>query len=87
MKSDIQKYVTDHFPLKDQQQVFFLMEELSNKSWNVGTDQLLRSLLFLSKGDIGKLNDLLPIEDPRDIILLAEQEAGNPGHYFINSFN
>lgn len=56
---------------------------------NVGADQLARSILILSDGNISELNRIFSThfsEDPRDIIMEAEIKVGNPGLYFINPF-
>lgn len=55
---------------------------------NVGKDQLARSILTISGGDLTKLKSLLTLnDDPRDIIMTAESLSGNPGHYFMPTFD
>jgi hypothetical protein len=53
-----------------------------------GTEQFIRSLIFLANGNFDQLRSLrLSIDDPRDLIMRDEEAAGNPGHYFIIPFS
>lgn len=63
---------------------------LEKKIFNsiVGSDQLARSLVYLSKGDINTLkNEVKSMDDPRDMILYAEEQAGHPEHFFGVTFD
>lgn len=82
----LDKVKEDYFDLEHQKVVSNFVIELYNTNWNVGHDQLCRSILFLLEGEIENLSRFSSIEDPRDVIMEAEKKAGNPGHYFINSF-
>jgi len=53
-------------------------------SLNVGPEQLSRSILILSDGDIEEVKEIIAKNfygDPRDVIMMAEAELDNPGHY------
>ena len=75
--------------LKDNQEVKKLIQRLWTTTLNVGEDQLARSILTISGGDIQKLKDFIKdfYGDPRDVIMAAERQLGNPGHYFIPTFD
>lgn len=62
------------------------IEKIYSQRWNVGNDQLCRSILFLMDGKSSKMADFENIDDPRDIIMEAERKAGNPNHYFLKPF-
>ncbi|MBL7816977.1 MAG: hypothetical protein JNL70_18280 [Saprospiraceae bacterium] len=54
----------------------------------VGSAQFVRSLIFLSKGDLNFLkNYILKNHDPREVVMEAENAAGNLGHWFGISFD
>ncbi len=54
----------------------------------VGSAQFVRSLIFLSKGDLNFLkNYIVEMDDPRDVVTEAENAAGNPDHWFCISFD
>lgn len=67
--------------------VLKIIHELFDKNWGVGHDQLARSLLVLSDGNLIELETAISSTDPRDIIMIAEVRSGNPGHYFIPTFD
>lgn len=70
----------------DRKEANNLLTDIFNRNWNVGSDQLTRSLLVLSEGKISLLKMELNFDDPRDVIMKAEEHEGNPQHYFINPF-
>ncbi|MCW3105458.1 MAG: hypothetical protein JWO09_3898 [Bacteroidetes bacterium] len=73
----------------DQQEVKKLLSGLFTASLNVGAAQLSRSILTLSGGQLKEIQNIIGeklLGDPRDIIMMAEKKAGNPGHYFIPPF-
>lgn len=62
-----------------------LILSLWQTSLNVGPDQLARSILIISDGELSKIQEIFSsnfYEDPRDVIMEAETKAGNPKHYF-----
>ena len=70
------------------------IKNLINSLWsadlNVGADQLARSILVLSDGNVQKIEDIFLHDfygDPRDVIINAEKKIGNPGHFFTDSFD
>lgn len=58
------------------------IEEIYNTNWNVGQNQLARSLLYLSKGSLEKFNSFFPIIDPRDIVMEADLIQDSKENYF-----
>jgi hypothetical protein len=75
--------------LKERETVKQLMSDLWSKPLNVGPDQLTRSILILSEGRISEVEKIFHsnfYDDPRDVIMMAEQKSGNPGHYFVDRF-
>lgn len=50
--------------------------------------QASRALIYLAEGDLIKLRDLGDYRiDPRDLIVMADEKAGNPKHYFSKPFD
>lgn len=87
---DIERKIDQLFiDLKDNQEVKKLILSLWTTTLNVGEDQLARSTLTISAGDIQKLKDAIKdfYGDPRDVIMRAERLLGNPGHYFKPTFD
>ena len=73
----------------DREKVTELLKSLWTASLNVGADQLARSILTLSNGQLLEIESIFLTHffgDPRDIIMQAENKIGNPGHYFIQPF-
>ena len=88
LPADIVEKIRLDFP--DLEQRNFVEQELIKlfkRRLNVGSDQLSRSILFLAKGDIVKFKELLDFDDPRDVLMEAEKQNGNPGHFFKEPFN
>ncbi len=55
---------------------------------NVGSHQYVRAILTLAKGNYAEFVRLAGVpDDPRDIIMAAEAQLGNPEHYFIPPFD
>jgi len=88
---DIEEKINQLFLLSEEnQEVKVLVQNLWSIYLGVGADQLARSILVLSEGNISKLRDIFLQEfygDPRDVIMMAEYKVGNPGHYFIPTFD
>lgn len=78
---DIEVFIRDMFPDVSHCEVYQILNPIMQVDWNVGTEQLIRSLLFLSEGDIARLKALTNFKDPRDIIMQAEEKRGYPGDY------
>lgn len=53
------------------------------KSW---TDNVIRAAVYLAKGDRVQLLDWLATDDSRTILIQAELQSGNYGHYFNLTF-
>lgn len=76
--------------LSDRQYVKNLMLGLWDISLNVGADQMARSIIFLAEGNVSMVKDIFEREfygDPRDVIMMAEKKSGNPGHFFMITFD
>jgi len=58
------------------------LEVIFQRQWNVGSAQLVRSVLYLIQGDVIKVNDYKTILDPRDIISEAEHKSNGKYNYF-----
>jgi hypothetical protein len=63
-----------------------ILRNLFAEFYNVGSiPQAIRSIVYLSGDDLSKIRSMcIPYlkDDPRDIIMDAEEAAGNPGHWF-----
>jgi hypothetical protein len=87
LPKDIKSKIDKNYSNQSQKDVIIeFIEKIYSQRWNVGNDQLCRSILFLMNGKSSKMADFENIEDPRDIIMEAEREAGNPNHYFLKPF-
>lgn len=87
LPEDISKKIDEYFvSANDKREAIKLLNDVFNKNWNVGSDQLTRSLLVLSEGKIDLLKIELNFDDPRDVIMKAEKHEGDPKHYFIRPF-
>lgn len=90
LPSDIENKILQLFNNSiEQQEVKDLMQELKDIPLNVSPEQLARSILTISEGDIKKIRSIFQQDfygDPRDIIMEAERKLGNPKHYFIPPF-
>ncbi len=91
LPTDIERRIDQLFiDLTDNQEVKKIILSLWTKTLNVGEDQLARSILTISEGDLQKLKSIYKQNfygDPRDVIMTAERLLGNPGHYFIPTFD
>jgi hypothetical protein len=85
---DIELYINKVFIAPEsRREVYKILEPILTVDWNVGADQLVRSLLYLSDGSLETLKGLANFEDPRDVIMRAESKSGNTGDYFTSPFN
>ena len=91
LPSDIQDRINQLFPLMaERQEAERLLLSLWTRRLNVGSDQLARSILVLSDGDISVIQQIFNSNftgDPRDVIVSAEYKKGNLGNYFADPFN
>lgn len=90
LPKDIINRIHQEFPIDDIVEVEQILNQIYTQSWNVRSDQLCRSILYLSSGSLKKMKEeLLPMLDtePRDVIFEAEYKAGGPGHYFSIPFS
>ena len=79
------------FKESEREEAIRILETLNKELSNIGDMyQANRGLVFLSEGSLDKLkNYIFPPSDfePRDIIIEAEEKAGNPGHWFSIPFD
>ena len=90
LPKDIENKIDRIFAVTERAEIKRLLLDLWSRNLNVGADQLARSILYLSDGNLDKLRTIFEKEfygDPRDVIMMAEEKAGNPKHYFIISFD
>lgn len=87
---DIKNRLDKLFPVaSDRQEVERLLLSLWATSLNVGEEQLARSILVLSDGNVSEVQNIFNsgfMGDPREVIMSAEAKVDNPGHYFIDPF-
>lgn len=82
---DVVRKINIYFPKeKENQMVKEKLEIIYKKDWNVGSDQLVRSILFLIRNESLLINQYEFISDPRDIIMKAENESKGIYNYFID---
>lgn len=80
---DIIDFIVDKFPVPSCHYAISLCSVLFALRKDIGyTEEVIRSALFLSDGDIAILKREFDSGDYRDILLAAEQKSGNFGHYF-----
>ena len=75
------KSATDFQVCEDVAYIELELLKLWELSLNVGPDQLARSILILSAGDISIFREIFETDfygDPRDVITRAESKLGNP---------
>jgi hypothetical protein len=91
LPNDIEDKINQLFlNLSENQKIKDLLHSLWSTSLNVGPDQLARSILVLSEGNLNKVQEIFMQDffcDPRDVIMMAESKLGNPRHYFIPTFD
>ncbi|NME72950.1 hypothetical protein [Flammeovirga aprica] len=88
---DIKKKVLQDYNYSDGKKVIYIFEQLYSENINTKIIiQVIRSVLFLADGDFDVIkeycNPSLQV-DPRDIVMEAEEMAGNPGHWFSITFD
>jgi hypothetical protein len=68
----------------DLQEVVTALSQLYERPLNVGAEQLARSVLVVTDGDLDAFRTLIRDlgGDPRDVIVEAEGKLNNPGHAF-----
>ncbi len=90
LPSDIEKKIDQLFQTaEERQEVKEILLELWELRLNVGTDQLARSLLVLSNGQLPEIKKIIAsgfTGDPRDVVMSAENKMGNPGHFNMEPF-
>ncbi len=85
--NDIQQMIAQIFPEDDKELVSAIIENYIIRDWAVYY-QAARSLIYMSGGNLKKLNEFIALgRDPRDQIMAGEEKAGNPGHFFKEGFD
>jgi len=87
---DILQKIEELFPnQEDRQLILKLVHEIQEDKWNVGSDQLIRSMLILSGPDKEKFQAIIDARfygDPRDVILRAMSVPGNTNDHGMTPF-
>ncbi|WP_421800047.1 hypothetical protein [Haliscomenobacter sp.] len=84
---DIIDFIVDKFPVPSCHYAISLCSVLFALRKDTGySEEVIRSALFISDGDIAILKREFDYGDYRDILLAAEQKSGNFGHYFRMPF-
>lgn len=91
LSKDIIEKIKNDYCETDKARIIEIFSKLALENPKVGVmPQALRGILYLADGDVEKLKIIcLPYlkYDHRDIIMEAEEKAGNPGHWFSIPFD
>lgn len=89
IQEEISLKIKEDFKLEEVEAVKKIIRNIIRYGSNTGVDQVLRSILYLSEGDLRKVKKYYEMycDDPRDVVGEAEQKAGNPGHWFSIPFD
>lgn len=91
LPDDILNKIDHDFDFEDVQDIKDLLTELYAHMHRDGPIiQAIRGMIFLANGDAWKIRTIcVPYlqREPRDIIVEAEEKAGNPGHWFNIPFD
>lgn len=74
---------------KDRQDVFNMLSEVLNDNFNVGKDQLIRSILIIADNNKSKIRSIIDSNyygDPRDVIMKAMGIEGNNNDHGLSPF-
>lgn len=81
---DIIRRVKRDFSLEEFAAVEKLLIGVQEDNINVGSAQLIRSILIIAKGDIHKIQEIIKSRyrgDPRDVIMAAMAVSGHTANY------
>ena len=87
---DLQNKIDELFSDDDiRQSISASLDELWDRSINVGTAQLARAIVFLSEGDQDKFLELRGnfMGDPRDLLVAANARLENSKYWFSEPFS
>jgi hypothetical protein len=91
LPEDITRKIRELFGEDSRDEVVQLLCSLwSAGPLTVGPDQLARSILVLSDGNIEQVRAIFESQfwqDPRDVVVAADEKLGRPGHYLTESFD
>lgn len=82
----INKIKRDFSNQKDQEKIIKELEKIYDKNWNVGSKQLVRSILFLIDSNTEKIENFLSIPDPRDVLSEANELSNGKYNFFNKEF-
>lgn len=68
----IQDKIRNEFVPDEQDKMMLVAQKVLEQTWNLPSQQLLDSLLYLAKGEMKNIDHYFPIYDPRDIVSLAK---------------
>ena len=66
----------------DADEIMGKIEAIYSEILNVGNEHLVRSLLFLSKGNKDVFMSYFPMADPRDVLMEVERSVEDKTRYF-----
>ncbi|MBP8238646.1 MAG: hypothetical protein KAX50_01700 [Saprospiraceae bacterium] len=72
LPNHIQETVVSTFPEQQQHMAMQLAGYILSQTWNVGSQQLLDSLFYLSEGNLNNVVRYFPLYDPRDVVEEAQ---------------
>lgn len=86
LPTDIIQKIESDYNDSEQKEVLNILESLYKDNAKVGSmEQAIRGLIYIANSNIKLIKEYcIPYlqYDPRDIIMEAEEKAGNPGHWF-----
>lgn len=87
LEPDIIRRIYKDIKEEDLKEALTILSKCNHYEGRVGRAQFVRSLLFLSNGDLSYLKKYISeMDDPRNVVLHAEQVAGNIDHWFGITF-
>lgn len=90
LPNDIKTHIDEQFPNpNEKQEVLGMMKDIGQNSFNVGKDQLIRSILIIAQNDKSKIKRIIDSDyygDPRDVIMEAMGVPGNNNDHGITPF-
>lgn len=72
----IEEIVRRDFTPENQAEVLSKIGEMQTRVWGVGSEQLIRGVLWLAQGDMFRFRSQFPIIDPRDTLMAAGKKEG-----------
>lgn len=84
---DIHNRIRKNFQKEEVEAIENKLKKTIEIGLNVGENQFVRSVIFLANKNKEELERILNyFDDPRDVLLEAEEKSGNLDHWFAISF-